>query len=257
MWVAGVDVGSVAAKAVLLHVQDNTLWGSAILPTGWNTRQAGQDVLQAACTQAGVDAASLRAVVGTGYGRISMPFASKSVTEITCHARGAVHLYPEARVVLDIGGQDSKAICLDARGAVVDFVMNDKCAAGTGRFLQVLSGILGMDLESLNLAATKGKPLQISSMCAVFAETEITGLLAAGTPSEDIVAGVYLAIARRMRALAGRISLQGACVFTGGLAVSEAFATCLSQELGLTVHVPQNPQSVGALGAALIATTLV
>ena len=180
MPVAGVDVGSVAAKAVIFDPQSRSLLGKAVLPTGWNAREAGEKALAAACADAGGIAASR--IVGTGYGRISLPFADKVVTEITCHARGAVHLFPGTGVVLDIGGQDSKVISTAPDGSVQDFLMNDKCAAGTGRFLQVLSGILGMELAELGEAAGRGKPAAISSMCAVFAETEIIGLLARGTP---------------------------------------------------------------------------
>ena len=180
MPVAGVDVGSVAAKAVIFDPQSRSLLGKAVLPTGWNAREAGKKALAAACADAGGIAASR--IVGTGYGRISLPFADKVVTEITCHARGAVHLFPGTGVVLDIGGQDSKVISTASDGSVQDFLMNDKCAAGTGRFLQVLSGILGMELAELGEAAGRGKPAAISSMCAVFAETEIIGLLARGTP---------------------------------------------------------------------------
>ena len=178
MPVAGVDVGSVAAKAVIFDPQSRSLLGKAVLPTGWNAREAGEKALAAACADAGGIAASR--IVGTGYGRISLPFADKVVTEITCHARGAVHLFPGTGVVLDIGGQDSKVISTAPDGSVQDFLMNDKCAAGTGRFLQVLSGILGMELAELGEAAGRGKPAAISSMCAVFAETEIIGLLARG-----------------------------------------------------------------------------
>lgn len=269
MYVAGVDVGSVAAKAVVLDAQRKVVVGHAVLPTGWNAKQAGEQVLKAACRSvnqqacsaatpdacgtAALDAAQLTRVVGTGYGRISLPFAHKVVTEITCHAKGAQHLFPETGVVLDIGGQDSKVIATEKDGTVSDFVMNDKCAAGTGRFLQVLSGILDMDLDSLSRAAEKGEPASISSMCAVFAETEIIGLLAQGVPPENVAAGVFVSIARRMRGLAGRIPLRGQCTFTGGLATSPAFSRLLSAELGVPVNVPEHPQLVGALGAALLA----
>ncbi|MTJ93008.1 MAG: 2-hydroxyglutaryl-CoA dehydratase [Desulfovibrio sp.] len=272
MYVAGIDVGSVAAKAVVLEVQPlqaqmpPRVVGRAVLPTGWNTAEAGEYALEKACTQAAVERGALQRVTATGYGRIALPFADKAVTEISCHARGAAQLFPQAGLVLDIGGQDSKVISLEmpreARGgkpggtkpgAVRDFLMNDKCAAGTGRFLQVLSGILNMPLDELGRAASTGNPVAISSMCAVFAETEIVGLLARSTPPQDIAAGVFRAIARRMCALARRIPMQGQCVFTGGLATSPAFAAILSDELGLTVNVPDDPQTVGALGAALIA----
>ena len=253
MSVAGVDVGSVAAKAVILDPLSHAVLGSSVLPTGWNAREAGEKALAAACAEAGHT--PLR-IVGTGYGRISLPFADKVVTEITCHARGAVHLFPATGVVLDIGGQDSKVIGTGSDGSVLDFLMNDKCAAGTGRFLQVLSGILGMELDELSDAAGRGTPAPISSMCAVFAETEIIGLLARGTSPADIAAGVFCSIARRMRSLAARIPLRGECTFTGGLATSSAFSRLLSDELGVPVNVPDHPQLVGALGAALIAATL-
>lgn len=254
MPVAGVDVGSVAAKAVVFDPQSRSLLGKAVLPTGWNAREAGERALAAACADAG--GAEPSRVVGTGYGRISLPFADKVVTEITCHARGAVHLFPGTGVVLDIGGQDSKVISTASGGSVQDFLMNDKCAAGTGRFLQVLSGILGMELEELGEAAARGTPAPISSMCAVFAETEIIGLLAQGTPPADIAAGVFRSIARRMRGLAARIPLRGECTFTGGLATSPAFSGLLAEELGVPVNVPEHPQLVGAVGAALIAARI-
>lgn len=251
--VAGVDVGSAAAKAVVWDANARTLLGRALLPTGWNARESGAATLDAACKVAGIQRKDLLRVVGTGYGRISLPFADKTITEITCHALGAAHLFPGTGVVLDIGGQDSKVIGVDDDGTVQDFVMNDKCAAGTGRFLQVVSGILGVDLPELGQAAARGRPVPISSMCAVFAETEIISLLAQGTPLEDVAAGVFLSIARRMRGLAGRIPMRGICVFTGGLATSPAFGDLLSTELGVRVTVPQDPQVVGALGAALAA----
>ena len=246
MPVAGVDVGSVAAKAVIFDPQSRSLLGKA--------REAGEKALAAACADAGGIAASR--IVGTGYGRISLSFADKVVTEITCHARGAVHLFPGTGVVLDIGGQDSKVINTAPDGSVQDFLMNDKCAAGTGRFLQVLSGILGMELAELGEAAGRGKPAAISSMCAVFAETEIIGLLARGTPPAAISPGVFRSIARRMRGLAARIPLRGECTFTGGLATSPSFSRLLSEELGVPVNVPQYPQFVGAIGAALIAARI-
>ncbi len=251
MPLAGIDIGSVAAKAIVLDPNSLAVLGRAVLPTGWNTRETGEKVLAAACADAGVTAPSC--IVATGYGRISLPCADKVVTEITCHALGAVHLFPRTGVVLDIGGQDSKVIGTDADGSVRDFMMNDKCAAGTGRFLQVLAGILGMDLAALSEAAGRGTPASISSMCAVFAETEIIGLLARGTAPADIAAGVFRTIARRTSGLAARIPLSGECTFTGGLATSASFGRLLAAELGIVVNVPEEPQLVGALGAALIA----
>ena len=251
MPVAGIDVGSVAAKAVIL--ENETVLGHAVLPTGWNAREAGEQALEKACRNAGCTRDAISRVVGTGYGRVSLPFADRTITEISCHGLGAVRLFPKTGMVLDIGGQDSKIIATEADGSVQDFMMNDKCAAGTGRFLQVLSGILDMELSALGTAAGRGTPVAISSMCAVFAETEIIGLLAQGTSPDDIAAGVFLSIARRMRSLAGRIPLQGECTFTGGLASSVSFVRMLEKELGVPVNVPEHPQLVGAFGAALIA----
>jgi len=267
MYVAGIDVGSVAAKAVVLEAHAGgspRVAGRAVLPTGWNAAEAGQAVLELACAAAALARENLARIVATGYGRISLPFADKRITEISCLAGGAAHLFPRAGIVLDIGGQDSKVISLEgpqtqgvrAPGAVRDFLMNDKCAAGTGRFLQALSGILDMPLEELDKAASAGKPIAVSSMCAVFAETEIVGLLARGAAPQDIAAGVFRSIARRMCGLARRITLHGECVFTGGLAAGPAFAAILSDELGLPVCVPADPQVTGALGAALIALDL-
>ena len=267
MYVAGIDVGSVAAKAVVLEDQAGRppcIAGRAVLPTGWNAAEAGRLALEQACAMADVARENVARIVATGYGRVSLPFADKAVTEISCHARGAAHLFPHAGIILDIGGQDSKVISLDVprtqgackAGTVRDFIMNDKCAAGTGRFLQVLSGILNMPLDELGTAASEGAPVAISSMCAVFAETEIVGLLARGTAPRDIAAGVFRSIARRMCGLARRIALHDECVFTGGLATSPAFAAILSDELGMPVNVPDDPQVTGALGAALIALGL-
>ena len=253
--VAGVDIGSVAAKAVIRDAAHGQTLASAVLPTGWNPAETGMQTLELACARAGIAPAQLHTIIGTGYGRIALPCATRTVTEITCHARGAVHLFPGTGVVLDIGGQDSKVIRTDPDGSVQDFVMNDKCAAGTGRFLQVLSGILHLSLDELGQAAGRGTPAPISSMCAVFAETEIVGLLARGTAPESIAAGVFLSIARRMRGLAGKIPMQGECTFTGGLAISPAFGAMLSKELGSPVNIPAEPQLTGALGAALIAET--
>ena len=286
MYVAGIDVGSVAAKAVVLELLPNggsQVAGRAVLPTGWNTAEAGEFVLNNACEAAAMARSDLRHVTATGYGRIALAFADKTVTEISCHARGAAHLFPRAGLVLDIGGQDSKVISLDIPreaeaasldaasldaasgtgslgtlrtagkpGAVRDFLMNDKCAAGTGRFLQVLSGILNMPLDELGKAAATGKPVAISSMCAVFAETEIVALLAHSTPPQDIAAGVFRAIARRMCALARRIPMQGECVFTGGLATSPAFAAILFVRV---VYV-RGVEAIGAVVWAVIACTL-
>ena len=248
----GIDIGSTAAKVVARGDHEMEF----ALPTGWSSKETA-NIIKERLAGDGIDVTGDGAkVVATGYGRIAVEYADYVITEITCHARGAVHLFPGTDVVLDIGGQDSKVISTAPDGSVQDFLMNDKCAAGTGRFLQVLSGILGMELAELGEAAGRGKPAAISSMCAVFAETEIIGLLARGTPPADIAAGVFRSIARRMRGLAARIPLRGECTFTGGLATSPSFSRLLSEELGVPVNVPEYPQLVGAIGAALIAARI-
>lgn len=264
MYVAGIDIGSVAAKSVILESLPNEaprICSHFVQPSGWNVAEAAEQVLEKVCGKANIKKDELSSIIATGYGRVSVPFANKSITEISCHAKGASFLFPETGIVIDIGGQDSKVISLNLEqasqlgryGVVHDFLMNDKCAAGTGRFLQVISGILEVSLEELSNIALEGTPIAITSMCAVFAETEIIGLLAKGTSPKDIAAGVFLSIAKRMCGLAKRISFNGECTFTGGLAISSAFASFLSEELGAAINIPNNPQIVGALGAALIA----
>ena len=249
MLVAGIDVGSVAAKAVLFETGHGPV-SKAIIPTGWNVREAGEHVLQEAIDLAGGTRPAR--IAATGYGRIALPFADKVITEITCHARGAQYLFPETSLILDIGGQDSKAISLNANGGIEEFLMNDKCAAGTGRFLQMLMGILNMNFAQLEDAASHGECVEISSQCTVFAETEIVGLLAKGCSPGDIACGALASIARRMHALAARLQNNGHCTFTGGLAQSNTLARLLEKELQRPVHVPGDPQFTGALGAALL-----
>ncbi len=260
LYAVGVDVGSVATKVVLLEARSKAFLAKSIVPTGWDPQNAALQGLEKLYSTAQIQADQVTCFVGTGYGRVALPFTQKTITEISCHARAATFLCPQARLVLDIGGQDSKAIKISAEGSVLDFVMNDKCAAGTGRFLQVLAGILQMSLDDLGLAASKGQAVSISSMCAVFAESEIVGLLAQGTKPEDVAAGVFLSIAKRMRGLAGRVGTlsQGEhmCVFTGGLATNPAFIHILSQELGISIHAPEHAQHMGALGAALFAADM-
>ena len=251
-WV-GIDVGSAQTKAVLLSCEPQTIWRTS-LPTGWNPRESAEKALHLLLNQAGRSNAEI--IVATGYGRVSLPFAQKNVTEISCHAKGASHLFPQAGVVIDIGGQDSKVISVENGGSVRDFVMNDKCAAGTGRFLQTVSTLLGMEIGEFCASAVDEEPCAITNMCAVFAETEIIGLLAKGARPGAIAAGVLCSIARRIRALVTRIPLEGECVFTGGLATSPICARMIQRELSVEIHVPEYPQYAGALGAALIARTL-
>lgn len=246
-------MGSTGAKAAVLAVAGREILAVAEAPTGWSPRDAGQAVLDKALELAGVDRQQLAACVGTGYGRVSLPFVDRRVTEITCHARGARFLVPGARSVLDIGGQDSKLVALDDAGAVKDFVMNDKCAAGTGRFIQNMAAILDTPVQDFGALAATGSPAPLSSMCAVFAETEMIGLMAQGVGKADLAAGILASIARRLKTLTGRIPLAAPCAFTGGLARSPALVALLAAGLGVDLVAPQLAQHAGAIGAALIA----
>lgn len=250
MLVAGIDVGSVATKVALM--QGDTIFDKTI-PTGWSPREAGISALRMVLDETGWEETQLEFVVGTGYGRIALPFADRTVTEISCHARGAVWLAPGTRAVLDVGGQDSKAIRMDAGGKVLDFMMNDKCAAGTGRFLQVIASALGLDISELSDKAKGHPPCTLNSMCAVFAETEVIGMLAAGVSQGEIVAGLHQSIARRLASMVQRLGPTEQVVFTGGVARNQSLCRVLEEMLGIPVLVPARGQLAGAVGAALIA----
>lgn len=249
MVAVGIDVGSSAAKAVLF---DGEVRSSAVLPTGWNPKEAGSLVYRQTIDLAGIEEDCITSIIGTGYGRISLPFIHRKVTEITCHAKGAHHLFPRTKRVLDVGGQDSKVIALKDDGSVAEFIMNDKCAAGTGRFLQMMTGLLDVTLDELGEMAAAAEPVEINSMCAVFAESEVIGLLARGVPKEAIAAGVIHGIGKRLVSLAGRLPMSGETTFTGGLATNRSICTIIASCLGMELNVPREPQIVGALGAAII-----
>jgi predicted CoA-substrate-specific enzyme activase len=228
--------------------------GYAIRSTGSNIQRAIQSSLEGALKDAGVAQSDLSAIVATGYGRFSLPFPARQITEITCHGRGAWHLFPGTRTVIDLGGQDSKVIILDGEGRVVDFVMNDKCAAGTGRFLEVMAGAMETRLEEMgNVSLRARKPIPISSMCTVFAESEVVSLIAQGAKREDIIGGIHDAIASRIYRMAKRLRLADEITFTGGVAKNIGMVEALKRRFRTPINLPEEPQIVGALGAALIA----
>ncbi len=250
---AGIDVGSLSTDVVLLDGKGKVA-GSSIVATGASTRKAVVESLSRALASAGGTTSDISVLVSTGYGREAVPDADISVTEITCHARGARRLYPKAATVLDVGGQDSKVIRIAPDGKVSDFAMNDKCAAGTGRFLEVMARTLEMDLEEMGARSLKSrKALSVSSMCTVFAESEVISLIASGASPEDIAWGVHLAIADRIAALAERVGCVAPAVMTGGVAKNPAARKALEGRFGIKLLVPEEPQLAGALGAALIA----
>lgn len=255
MIVAGLDIGSLTIKAVIF--EENKIKGFTIVPTGADVNKLTKDCLELTLKRTGNDFKDLQVIVATGYGRINVPFADKSITEITCHALGANWLNPDTRTVIDIGGQDSKVISGDQDGRVVDFVMNDKCAAGTGRFLEVMAQALGVKTEELGEKSLQSrKKIKISSMCTVFAESEVISLIAEGEAKEDIIRGLHEAISNRICSMANRLRLENTITLTGGVAKNIGMVRALKKRLKAKVYVPEEPQIVGALGAAVAASKM-
>ncbi|MEW6073488.1 MAG: acyl-CoA dehydratase activase [Planctomycetota bacterium] len=250
---AGVDAGSRTIKVVLLDDGGSAILGSAVADQGVRQAERAEELYARALGAAGLDRADVAAVVATGLGRTAIGFAARTMTEITCQARGIHHLHPAARSVIDVGGQDSKVLRLDAGGRVLDFAMNDRCAAGTGRFLEIAARLLDLPLAALGTAALGAEAFAaVTTMCAVFAETEIIGLLAAGVPPAAIAAGVQRAIAARLVALAGR-RLDPPTLLTGGVALIPGMDRALAAAAGRPVAVAAMAQCTAALGAALLA----
>jgi len=253
MIASGIDAGSRAIKVVLADAADGAVVASAVHDQGVRQDELAMRLYDGLLAGRGLCRADVGFCVATGYARHAVSAADTTITEITCHARGVRALAPEARTIVEIGGQDSKLLRLDAGGTVHDFAMNDRCAAGTGRFLEVVAQRLGVELGALgDLARASRAPACISSMCVVFAETEIIGLLASGAAAADIVAGVLSAIASRIAAIAGR-HMPEPVVFTGGVAMVPGMDAALSKALGQPVRLCPQPQMTGALGAALLA----
>ncbi len=252
MITAGIDVGSITAKAAL--VKDGKLLASAIIHTGYNSRKAGQKVYAAVLSESGVRPEDVEKVIATGYGRNSVDFAHKAITEITCHAAGAYYLNPGVRSIIDIGGQDSKAISLDENGKVRDFAMNDKCAAGTGRFLEVMARALEVDLDDFgDLSLTAEAPASISSLCTVFAESEVISLISKGENRPNIIAGIHQSVAARVVAMANRVGIAEPLMMTGGVAKNIGVVRAIEAKTGKTLLVSENAQVNGAIGAAVLA----
>lgn len=252
VYAAGVDVG--AASGEVLIWDGEQIVAYSIVPTGFNSRRAAYQALDEALAGSGVARDQIASIVATGYGRIAIDYAHRQVTEISCYARGMNHLHPEVRTIIDIGGQDSKAISVSAEGRVVDFLMNDKCAAGTGRFLEVMAKALELDVQQLGeISLLARNPHQVSSTCTVFAESEVVTLVAQGVDREDIVAGLHSAIAKRTMSMVRRLGLVPPVAMAGGVAKNRGVVKALEEELGEPLIVPAEPQIVGALGAALLA----
>jgi predicted CoA-substrate-specific enzyme activase len=253
MLTAGIDVGSITTKAAVM--KDGELQSTKIILTSYDAQNAGRKVFEEILSDLQLIQEKIDNIIATGYGRNSIDFAGRAVTEITCHAAGAHYLNPAVRSVIDIGGQDSKAIVVDAKGNVQDFAMNDKCAAGTGRFLEVMARALEVKLDDFGEISLKAqKPAKISSLCTVFAESEVISLIAKGEKRENIIAGIHDSIGSRVIAMGKRIGLTAPIMMTGGVAKNIGVVKALESKLDATIEVSSNAQLTGAIGAALIAS---
>lgn len=252
VYVLGVDSGSTSTDAVVVD-GEGTVVASVILPTGSKATESARKAIEQVLEQAGIDRDQVTLAVATGYGRDSIPDMDTSITEITCHARGAHALCPEAMTIVDIGGQDSKVIKLDHDGGVVNFVMNDKCAAGTGRFLEMMARTMELPLDEFCRQGLEWKKdVKISSMCTVFAESEVVSLVADDTPVPDIIHGLDQSVASKIRSLAKRVKAEPPYLMTGGVANNEGVVTAIGEALGAPVATSADSQLCGALGAALL-----
>jgi len=252
MLTAGIDIGSTTVKCAIL--KDNEIVATAIDFTGYNVKKAWQNILSKALDKAKLSTNQIDNIISTGYGRDSVDIANKKITEITCHAAGAHFLEPGVRTVIDIGGQDSKAISLDEDGRVIDFVMNDKCAAGTGRFLEVMARAMEVDLDKFGeLSMVAREPVKISSLCTVFAESEVISMISQGKSREDIIAGIHRSIATRVYSMASRLDIRSPIMLTGGVAKNRGVVSALKEKLGDNLIISPYAQLNGAIGAAYLA----
>jgi predicted CoA-substrate-specific enzyme activase len=253
---AGIDIGSTMTKVVIL--KEEGIIASVIGRTGPEQRRLANKVMEAALDQAGLSMSDVTYIVATGYGRMNVPFADRQLTEITCHGKGIVRLFPQARTVIDIGGQDVKGIEIDTVGKVADFVMNDKCAAGSGRFIEVIAEALEVSLDQAGDISLQSKnPSKVSNICTLWAQQEVTASLAEGVLVSDLLAGVHQSLAERISVLVNRIKVEDAVIVTGGGGKNRGLLKALSKCLGHEVFVPEEPLITGALGAALLGKEII
>ena len=252
---AGIDIGSTMTKVIILTGEGDSV--SITGPTGPEHRRLANRVMEKALDKAGLPFEAMTYIVSTGYGRLNVPFADKQLSEISCHAKGIGELFPDAKTIIDIGGQDSKAITVK-EGRTTNFIMNDKCAAGTGRFLEIIADSLEVDLERLGeLSLDSKNPAEISNICTVWAEQEIKAKLVEGTPLNDLIAGVHESLVSRIVRMVKRLSVKDPVIMTGGVAKNRGVVKVLSDKLGRPISVPAEPLISGALGAALLGKELV
>ena len=245
----GIDIGSTASKVVVLDKEK--MVAHFVIPTGWNSKDTAREIARRLGDK-GLPVDDQMKVIATGYGRISVEYAQKVITEITCHGRGGYAILGQDCTIIDIGGQDTKVITVE-RGVSTNFLMNDKCAAGTGKFLEIMANRLNVDLQELFALAELGKPLAISAMCTVFAESEVISHIGAGEAREDIAAGVVDSVVNRVAGLCSRHNLRGSVLLTGGLCQCDYLIQRLSEKIGREVLSDPMGRYAGALGAALIA----
>ncbi len=252
---AGVDIGSTTSKSLVM--MDGNILAYVIGPSSANPARTAGEVYQESCKRAGITEKDVACVVGTGYGRARVTFAHENVSEISCHAAGAYSVMHEVRTIIDIGGQDCKAISLDNNGHLKNFAMNDKCAAGTGRFLDVMSRVLEVDISELGaLDSESQRPASISNVCSVFAESEVINLINEGASVPDIIRGLHNSLTNRVSVLVNRVGLNADLVVTGGVAKNKGVIRALSEKLGTRITSLESridPQIIGALGAAVVA----
>ncbi len=249
---AGIDIGARTIDIVLFR--DGKILDSTVLNTGAKPRERASKAFDEILAKNGLNRKKLKRIISTGYGRNHFPDSDEVVSEISCHAAGTAYFFPDAKLVIDIGGQDSKIILTSGHGRVLEFAMNDRCAAGTGRFIEMVAGILDIGIEDISgLSFKKSTACEISSMCAVFAESEIVGLLQNEIPQEQILKGVFRAVAKRIVSMMGRSFVADTIVFTGGVAMIRGVAEALGEETGMKIVLPPDPRITGALGAAIIA----
>ena len=247
----GIDIGSITTKIAL--AQNGRPVYSDLAFSGYNMEKAWREIYEKMLEETKTRAADISAVIATGYGRNSVGIADRKITEITCHAAGATYFFPKAKAVIDIGGQDSKCIRIGANGQVADFVMNDKCAAGTGRFLEVMARALEVDLTDFAVLSKKAaKPVIISSMCTVFAESEVISMIARGEERENIIAGIHESIASRMVSMMNRTGVDKPVAMTGGVSKNPGMRAAIEKKIGTRLLVPEQAQVCGAIGAAIL-----
>ena len=259
-YTCGIDIGSVSSEAVILKRNDLekddknfSILTYIIASTGGDSKEAAEKVFNEALNKADLKREQIDVITATGYGRINVPFADKNITEISCHARGVTSYFPDTKTIIDIGGQDSKVIKLDSRGNPIDFLMNDKCAAGTGRFLEVMAKALETDISDFaDIFIKTSEKVDISSTCTVFAESEIVSLVGHGVDKNKIIKGLIYSISNRIISMVERIGLEEPVCITGGVAKNFAVVNALEELFAVKICVPEEPQITGALGAALL-----